>query len=165
MSEGGAGTPAAPPGLLTIERLYTALGRHDGEAMAACYAPEATFTDPVFADLSDGEPGDMWRMLTSRSADLQVELREHDAEGDRGSAHWVAEYTFGQTGRRVVNDVQSVFRFDPAGMIVRQRDEFDLWLWTRQALGLPGLLLGWTPVLQHSVRDRARGGLAAFRDR
>ncbi len=157
-------TEASAPGLATIERLYAAMDRGDGEAMAACYAAGATFTDPVFVGLTDGEPGDMWRMLTARSADLRVDLLEREADGDRGSAHWVARYTFGRTGRPVVNDVQSTFRFDPAGLVLRQRDEFDLWRWSRQALGLQGLLLGWTPVLQHTVRDRARSGLAAFRE-
>ena len=32
-----------------IERLYGAFGRRDGETMAACYAPEATFRDPSSA--------------------------------------------------------------------------------------------------------------------
>ncbi len=156
---------SSPPALATIERLYAAMDAHDGEAMAACYARQATFTDPVFVGLSDGEPGDMWRMLTARSTDLRVELREHDVDGSRGTAHWVAHYTFGQTGRKVVNDVRSEMRFDDAGLIVQQRDEFDFWRWSRQALGPLGLLLGWTPVVKHSVRDKARGGLAAFRDR
>jgi hypothetical protein len=159
--------PGAPgsPALATIERLYAAMDAHDGEAMAACYAPQATFTDPVFVGLANGEPGDMWRMLTARSADLRVELREHSVDGQWGTAHWVAHYTFGQTGRKVVNDVRSELRFDDAGLIVTQRDEFDFWRWSRQALGPVGLLLGWSPVLKHSVRDKARGGLAAFRDR
>ena len=156
--------PGRANGLATIERLYAAMAAHDGEAMAACYAPEATFTDPVFVGLSDGEPGDMWRLLMSRSADLAVDLREHDVDGAWGTAHWVATYTFGQTGRTVVNDVRSEMRFDDAGLIVKQRDEFDFWRWSKQALGPVGLLLGWTPVLQHSVRDKARGGLAAYRE-
>jgi len=148
----------------TIERLYAAMGSHDGEAMAACYAPGATFSDPVFSDLSDGEPQDMWRMLVGRAKDMTVELVEHAADADRGTAHWVARYTFGQTGRPVVNDVTSDFRFDDTGLIVDQRDDFDFWRWARQALGPVGLLAGWTPVLQHSVRDRALAGLNAFRD-
>jgi len=156
----------AAENLATIERLYDALGRADGETMADCYAPSATFTDPVFVGLSDGEPGDMWRMLTSRAQGMTVELLEHETEGsDRGSAHWVARYTFAQTGRPVVNDVRSVFRFDGSGRIVDQQDDFDFWRWARQALGRSGLLLGWTPVLQHQVRDRARAGLEAFRNR
>ena len=146
----------AEDNLRTIEALYAALDRGDGEAMAALYAPRAT---------SDGEPGDMWRMLTSRAQDMSVELVGRDAEADRGTAHWVARYTFGQTGRPVVNDVRSVFRFDGSGRIVDQQDDFDFWRWARQALGRSGLLLGWTPVLQHQVRDRARAGLEAFRNR
>ena len=31
-----------------IERFYAAFGRRDGDAMAACYAPDASFSDPVF---------------------------------------------------------------------------------------------------------------------
>src|SRR5919107_5416131 len=30
-----------------IERFYEAFDHHDGEAMAACYAPDARFHDPV----------------------------------------------------------------------------------------------------------------------
>ena len=156
---------SAEDNLRTIEALYAALDRGDGEAMAALYAPQATFSDPVFVGLSDGEPGDMWRMLTSRAQDMSVELVGRDAEDDRGTAHWVARYTFGQTGRPVVNDVRSLFRFDGTGRIVDQQDDFDFWRWARQALGRSGLLLGWTPVLQHQVRDRARAGLEAFRNR
>jgi len=154
----------AEDNLRTVEALYAALDRGDGEAMAGLYAPQATFTDPVFVGLSDGEPGDMWRMLTARAQDMSVELVGRDAEDDRGTAHWVARYTFGQTGRPVVNDVRSVFRFDGTGRIVDQQDDFDFWRWARQALGRSGLLLGWTPVLQHRVRDRARAGLEAFRN-
>jgi ketosteroid isomerase-like protein len=157
---------AAADNIDTIERLYAAMDRHDGEAMAACYTPDATFSDPVFAGLADGEPQDMWRMLVGRSGDMTVELVEQGAEGeDRGTARWIARYTFGQTGRPVVNDVRSQFRFDSDGLIVEQLDEFDFWRWARQALGPVGLLAGWTPVLQHSVRDKARARLAAFRDR
>jgi hypothetical protein len=147
----------------TIERLYTAMALHDAEAMAACYAPGATFTDPVFVDLRDGEPQDMWRMLVGRAGDMTVYLLEHDASGGKGSARWVARYTFSQTGRKVVNDVRSQFTFDDAGLIADQQDDFAFWHWARQALGPVGLLAGWTPVLQHSVRDKARAGLAAFR--
>ena len=99
--------------LATIARLYAAMDAHDGEAMAACYAPTRLHRS-VFVDLR-GEPEDMWRMLVGRSRDMTVELAEHAAESDRGTARWIATYTFGQTGRKVVNDVRSVFRFDGPG--------------------------------------------------
>ena len=144
-----------------LDRFYAAFDQHDGDAMAACYTTDATFADPVFPDLSGTEPGAMWRMLTARSKDLTVELVDRAAAGDTGSAHWIARYTFGQTGRRVVNDVQSTFRFRD-GLIAEQHDEFDLYRWTRQALGPTGLLLGWTPLVQGGVRRKARAGLDQF---
>ena len=83
-----------------IERFYGAFDRHDGDAMAACYAGDAHFSDPVFPDLRGEEPGAMWRMLTGRAEDLRVELHEHDANDDSGNAHWIAHYTFGRPAAR-----------------------------------------------------------------
>lgn len=37
--------------LALIERFYTAFDAGDGDAMAACYAPDVQFSDPVFTDL------------------------------------------------------------------------------------------------------------------
>jgi hypothetical protein len=51
------------------------------------------------------------------------------------------------------------------GKIVRHRDQFNLWKWARQALGLKGLLLGWTPFLQNAVRAQAAKGLTIFRSK
>lgn len=150
------------PNEQSLRDFYTAFDRHDGEAMAALYAPEATFDDPAFPGLRDGEPADMWRMLTARSADLQVRLVECTADDATGSARWVATYTFAQTGRQVVNDVRSAFVFRD-GKVVSQRDDFGFWAWSRQALGTPGLLLGWSPLLRGKVQATARKSLAAFR--
>jgi ketosteroid isomerase-like protein len=138
-----------------IRRFYDAFGRCDGDAMAACY------DDPVFPGLEGREPGDMWRMLTSRSTDLKIDLREHEAGGDTGSAHWIATYTFTQTGRPVVNDVRASFRFRD-GLIAEHRDDFSFHKWSRQALGAPGLLLGWTPIIKGATRKKARAGLDEF---
>src|SRR4051812_17088462 len=101
----------------TIERFYAAFDEHDGDTMAACYAADARFSDPVFPGLRGDEPGAMWRMLTGRSDDLRVELLEHDAEEVTGTAHWHATYTFTQTGRPVTNDVHAKMRFTPDGQI------------------------------------------------
>lgn len=154
----------ATPNEELIERFYGAFGQRDGATMAACYTPDATFSDPVFRDLSGDEPGDMWRMLTERAEDLRIELLEHEADQDRGSAHWVAHYSFARTGRPVKNDIRASFRFRD-GLIAEHVDDFDLYSWTRQALGLPGMLLGWTPILRGSVRKTARAGLDEYRQR
>src|SRR4051794_22896159 len=140
-----------------VEHFYAAFGRRDGQAMAACYAPDGHFKDPVFGDLTGAEAGAMWRMLTRTARDLQVDVPEHDA----GSAHWVARYTFSATGRPVVNDVRARFVIAD-GLIVDHVDEFSFWKWSRQALGTKGLLLGWTPFLRGQVGGTARAGLDKF---
>jgi hypothetical protein len=63
--------------------------------------------------------------------------------------------TFTQTGRPVVNDVRASFGFAD-GQIVEHRDRFDWWRWARQALGQPGLLLGWNPLFHNAARSQAQ---------
>jgi ketosteroid isomerase-like protein len=144
-----------------IELFYGAFAERDGDRMAACYAPDATFSDPVFGALDGREAGAMWRMLTGQAVDLRIELLDSRAEDERGSAHWRAHYTFSQTGRPVVNDVHASFRFAD-GLIVEHVDDFDFYRWARQALGPRGLLLGWTPFVRSAVRGRARASLEQF---
>jgi ketosteroid isomerase-like protein len=146
-----------------IDRFYGAFARRDHETMAACYAPDARFSDPVFQDLRGDEVRAMWRMLCERGRDLELSHSRVQAEGDRGSAHWEANYTFSGTGRRVHNEIDAAFRFRD-GLIAEHSDEFDLWRWTRQALGPVGVLLGWAPPLQNKVRGQARQSLDEFMD-
>lgn len=103
----------------------------------------------------------MWRLLTSRSKDLSLDLVSCTADDATGQAHWIARYTFAQTGRPVVNDVRSSFTFTD-GLIATQTDVFDFHRWAGQALGLSGKLLGGTPIIRNAVRAKARAGLAAF---
>jgi ketosteroid isomerase-like protein len=142
-----------------IERFYAAFDRRDGDAMAGCYAPDATFRDPVFGELNGPEIGAMWRMLTGRAPDLSVELVEHDVGESEGSARWIARYTFSQTGHPVINDVQAQFRFRD-GLIVEHFDRFPFYRWARQALGTQGKLLGWMPRLRLTVHREARAALS-----
>lgn len=144
-----------------IDAFYRAFASKDGEAMAACYHPEARFSDPVFVDLDATEAGGMWRMFCERGGDLRV---EHDGvwtDGDRGGARWQAWYTFSATGRPVHNEIDATFRFAD-GKFIAHHDEFSFWRWSKQALGAPGLLLGWTPFVRSKVQKLARRGLNAF---
>lgn len=145
-----------------IEGLYAALDRKDGDAMAAAYAPNATFEDPAFGELHGADVGTMWRMLCGRATDLHAEVVDIVVDGDRGSADWTATYTF-STGRRVVNRVHAEYRFAD-GLIVDHRDSFSLLSWTRQALGPIGLLIGWNPIGRALVRKQATAQLVAARE-
>jgi ketosteroid isomerase-like protein len=148
------------PNAELIQRFYTAFAACDGATMAAAYTPDAKFSDPAFGELTGDEPGAMWRMLTGRAKDLKVQLVEHEADEQRGSAHWLADYTF-STGRHVHNDVRAEFRFRD-GLIAEHHDTFSLRRWAGQALGPAGLVLGYTPLLAPKVRKTAREGLDAF---
>ena len=150
------------PNAELITRFYTSLSKLDGAGRAACYAKEATFSDPVFTALSGQEPGKMWRMLCKRGKGMTVVFDSIEANDTTGKAHWVATYTFSATGNQVINDIQSSFVFKD-GKIVQQKDQFDLYKWARQALGLKGVLLGWTPFVQEAIRKTAAAGLAAFK--
>jgi ketosteroid isomerase-like protein len=147
-----------------IERFYRSFQARDGAGMAACYAPDVTFSDPVFPQLVGEKAGAMWRMLCGRAADLEVQFSDVQADDTRGSARWVVHYTFSKTGRRVENRIAASFQFR-AGAIVRHEDRFDFWRWSRQALGPAGLLLGWSPMLQRKVQAEAARNLDHFLSR
>ena len=151
------------PHVALLVRFYDAFARRDGDAMAACYHPDVHFQDEVFS-LDGPRAGAMWRMLCARGEDLAVAVSGIDADDDSGSARWVATYTFTQTGRAVRNEVEAAFTFED-GLIRTHRDRFPFWTWARQALGLPGLLLGWTPLLKNAVRKRAADQLDRYLQR
>jgi hypothetical protein len=151
----------------TIRRFYDAFAKLDADTMAACYAPDATFDDEAFSLRGARAIGGMWRMLCAgtraKGASVwKLSYRDVKADASGGSAHWEAHYLFSATGRIVDNAIDSRFTFTPEGLIATQRDSFDFWRWARQALGAPGLLLGWSPRLRRKVRATAAANLATF---
>ena len=152
------------PHAALLHRFYDAFARRDAESMAACYHQDVVFSDPAFGELRGDEARDMWRMLCARAKDLTVVASRIEADDARGSAHWVADYRFGKAQRPVHNEIDARFAFRD-GLIVRHDDAFDLWRWSRQALGVPGVLLGWSPIVKRQVRRQALQGLAAYRRR
>ena len=62
----------------------------------------------------------------------------------------------------VHNVIDGVFEFNAQGLISYHRDSFNFWSWSRQALGMPGLLLGWTSFLRQKVRATAAGNLKKY---
>lgn len=149
------------PNAQRIEKFYEAFGRRDAAAMIACYHPDVEFSDPVFGELRGARAGAMWQMLCARAKDLRVEARDVGADDRLGQAHWDAWYTFSATGRQVHNSIDAEFEFRD-GLIIRHHDHFDLWRWSRQALGLTGVLLGWSSVVREKVKRRAATGLEQF---
>ena len=140
----------------TIERLYAAFASLDAKGMAACYADDALFDDEAFSLRGRHQIGGMWAMLIDaiRQQGRKDWKLEVSAITD-STAHWEPTYRFSATGRLVHNVIDAEFEFDSQDLIKRQRDRFDFWRWSRQALGLPGMLLGWSGFLRSKVRRTA----------
>jgi limonene-1,2-epoxide hydrolase len=146
----------------TIERFYAAFARLDVDTMVACYALDARFDDEAFSLQGRAQVAGMWRMLCESTR--QRGLADWKLEASRitdHTAHWEARYRFMPSKRLVHNIVEAEFEFDADGLILRHRDRFDFWRWTRQAMGAPGLLLGWTPWLRSQVRAKVAQRLQA----
>lgn len=145
-----------------IRDFYSAFARKDGAAMAALYAPDARFSDPVFPSLTGREAGAMWRMFCEGpGTELRVEFSDVAGDERGGRAHWDAHYLFGPGKRPVLNRIDATFEIRD-GRIVRHEDRFDFWRWSRMALGASGLLLGWSPIVRSAVRKQARARLDAY---
>ena len=150
--------PATPSkNQATIEGFYAAFAELDGDTMQACYAEDAVFDDEVFSLRGRRQIGGMWRMLCT-------------ATRDKGRVHWKIEtrdahYMFSATGRKVINRIDATFEFNAEGLIVKHRDRFDFWAWARQALGVPGLVLGWAPPFRKQVKQQAAASLQRFLDK
>lgn len=149
------------PNTQLIERFYTAFAARDAAGMAACYHADIRFSDPAFPNLRGAQAAAMWAMLLARGKDLRIQHSAVAADAHTGQAHWDAYYTFSKTGRSVVNRIDAAFRFQD-GLIIEHIDTFSFPRWARQALGLPGLMLGHTRFLQRKVQAEAARGLAGW---
>jgi hypothetical protein len=77
------------------------------------------------------------------------------------TATYTVRYLFG--GRPVTNVINATFTISPtSNVILSQVDTFPFWTWARQALGVPGLLLGWSGYLQGKIQQKANANLNKF---
>jgi ketosteroid isomerase-like protein len=128
------------PNAQRIETLYAAIAKGDPDAITACYADDddAYFEDIAFRRHGRKEIREMWRMVCHTKP--LVTFGSAIADDQRGNGHWTADYMFGKTdkkpGRRVVNNLTSVFTFRD-GLIVEHHDHCDARVWARQAYPFP----------------------------
>ena len=146
------------PNAALIERLYASLDRHDAAAIAACYAANASFHDIAFDLTGRDEIAAMWRMIVR--GDIRVKIEDIRADDHEGTARVVDEYTFGDTGRRVRNPIESKFRFRD-GLIVKHDDDCGPKAWAAMAIGgVKGFMAGRLRFLREGA---ARKKLDAFK--
>lgn len=138
-----------------IFKFYTAFAKADTKTMCECYHANIQFQDPAFGILKDNDVCKMWNMLIDKSkGNIKIEFSDVKADDYSGTAKWIATYNFSKTNRKVVNVIYAQFQFKD-NLIIRHTDNFDLWKWSKQALGFKGLLLGWTGFMQKQIQKQA----------
>lgn len=144
-----------------IHTFYSAFKERNFRVMQECYADSATFSDPVFQDLNADQVRAMWEMFLVKNDSLTIEYKNVELISELVTAQWTARYTLSSTGRPVTNTIRAIFRIKD-GKIMRHTDSFNFYGWTRQALGLKGALIGWTPLVKNRVRKTAMASLDTF---
>jgi hypothetical protein len=146
----------------TITKFYTALANSDAAKMSECYHPNIQFRDPAFGLLKGEQVCQMWKMLIEKGkGTINIDYSAVKANEHFGSAFLVAQYDFGKTNRKIINTISAKFQFQD-GLIIKHTDDFDLWKWSKQALGIKGILLGWTGFMQKKIQEKARLSLKKF---
>ena len=150
---------------IIINRFYSAFQQKNAAKMNLCYSENIAFSDPVFGLLHGEEVKSMWEMLCKNGKDLQLSFGNIQLlDEEYATCNWVAQYTFSQTGRRVVNKIKAHIRVEN-GIITEQTDAFDIYNWSRQALGLKGWLFGWTAWFQKKLQQKTRKALEKFMEK
>ncbi|MEO6220844.1 MAG: nuclear transport factor 2 family protein [Ginsengibacter sp.] len=144
-----------------LTTFYQSFQRKDYKAMQNCYADNAVFNDEVFISLNASEVKAMWEMFCIKGKDLRIDFSNLHADEKNGNAEWTAAYTFSKTNRKVINHIKANFSFEN-GKILRHTDHFNFYNWSCQALGLTGVLLGWTSFVKNKVRKEGMKNLSDF---
>lgn len=149
-----------------IEEFYQAFSNLDAENMVKYYHQEVVFQDPAFGELKGNRAKNMWRMLcdSQQGKGFKVSYQVIDFKGDRAKANWEAIYTFSQTGRKVHNKISASFIIEN-GLIVEHIDDFDLYDWSKQAMGWKGYLLGNTSFFKNKLQQKTNALLSRFEEK
>lgn len=145
-----------------INKFYTAFSENDSQEMIACYHKKIVFQDPAFGKLEVERAGEMWKMLLSQKKEgTSISFNNIITDENTGSADWVAKYTYGKKNRKVINKVSASFKFKD-GKIIEHIDSFNLWNWTKQAMGVAGHLLGWSSFMKKKIQKTTNRRLDKF---
>ena len=148
------------PNARLLEKFYASVQAHDHRAAATAIIRALLFEDIAFKLPDKQMIHAMWHMISE--TDLQLSYAIETADDRHGSARWIADYTFRDTGRKVHNELRSKFTFKD-GVIIAQRDDCDAWSWGMQAFGPVKGVLSW--LFPGKRRKKAMEKLDAFIER
>ncbi len=145
-----------------IAKFYTAFQQLDYQTMNRCYSDDIVFNDPAFGLLRGDEAKCMWEMLCKNAKEFSLTFSNIQLlDEEYATCNWIATYTFSKTGRKVINHIKAFMKLKD-GKIIEHSDAFKLSNWAAQALGLKGVLLGWTGFMKRKIQQNARKNLIAF---
>jgi ketosteroid isomerase-like protein len=145
----------------TIDHFYSSFKNSDVNGMIDCYAENIHFSDPIFGTLRGEKAKAMWMMLLERSkGNLSINYEVTSPT----SAKWIATYHYGPKKRKVINEINAYFEFKD-GKISKHTDHFDLAKWSRQALGVTGIVLGKTKWFQRKISENVNSSLERFMEK
>ena len=145
-----------------VTSFYDCFAKGEAKGMLNFYAEEVIFCDPAFGKLSGNRPHEMWRMLLGRFDEhTLITFEVIEVSTDKAKVKWTAKYHFGKNKRPVTNHVTSTL-FVENGKIVKQYDHFDIWKWAYKALGIAGLLFGWSKFFQLKIQQKTRKMLGQY---
>ena len=151
--------------LQVIEKFYFSFAAANIVEMHKCYHPEIIFQDPIFGKLVGDDAKDMWEMLLEKSkGSLDIRFSKLKVTDNEGSADWKANYTFSSTNREIRNKIHADFVFKD-DLIFRHTDSFNFYGWSKQAFGIKGFLLGWTPFFKKKIQQKALASLRSFQQK
>jgi ketosteroid isomerase-like protein len=144
-----------------ITNFYTAFQNQNAEGMVKHYSDDVLFEDPAFGKLKGKDAKNMWRMLCENGKDVKTEFQITGGESNWVTVHWEAKYPFSKTGRLVHNKIDTHIIIED-GLIVKHTDVFNLWQWSKQAMGVSGLLLGWSGFFRAKLQKTTHKMLAEY---
>lgn len=148
-----------------IKQFYTSFSKGDAKGMIECYHKDIKFEDPAFGVIKGERACSMWKMLLSqKKGDLKVTFKNIETDKEEGKAYWEAEYLYGEQQRKVVNKVFASFKFKD-GLIIEHIDTFDVWKWTKQAMGAVGYVLGWSSFMKSKIQQETKRKLDVFMEK
>ena len=114
----------------------------DADALAALYAPHATFSSEPFRVPSQGPAGvrEYARGAFASESEVRARFGSPLIDGAHAAVEWWA--TLREGGEQITLAGTSVLRFDGGGMVVEQRDTWNQiagWQQPPEGWGAPGL--------------------------
>ena len=143
-----------------IHTFYSSIVQRDYKTMSECYHDDAQFKNEVF-QLKGKHIFGMLHMLCEPGKDLNIEYDQAEVSCNTGSANWIAHHGLSITKRPVINEVTASF-IVKGGLIINHQDDFDFWRWSTQALGISGLIFGWSAFLKKKVQSEVLNALNTF---